>query len=145
MLARDREGGGVVIRLQGGLRVKVKLAEYVRLHRLVTGVNAKTIWELLRANQPFDELLDRVPDEFYAWVKHTRDDLLAQFAAIEAAARVVQQQVAHLPTRAEQAAIVTKHTHPNVVFAMLDDKDYADLIWKNLRPVAAEPFKVDEA
>ena len=42
---RDREEAnreGFVIRFAGGTRVKVKFAEYVRLHRLVTGVNAKT-------------------------------------------------------------------------------------------------------
>lgn len=68
-------------------RVKMKHAEYVRLHRIVTGVNSKTIWEYLSQQQPLDELLERVPDEFFDWVQATVRDLNQQYAFIEESAR----------------------------------------------------------
>ncbi len=135
---------GFVVRFESGLRVKMKFAEYVRLHHIITHVSARVIWDLLRTNQTLEPLLERVPDEFYAWVKRTREDLLFQFAAIETQCREAVQRVEHLPTRKEQAMLVTKEHYPGIVFAMLDKKNYADMIWRLLYPEASRPFVVDE-
>ncbi len=99
---------GFVIRFESGLRLKMKFAEYVRLHRLLTQINARIIWEYLRDGKSFNTLLDRVPDEFYAWVSSTRENLLAQFAEIEQQCQQAMAQVKDLPTRKDQAALVLK-------------------------------------
>lgn len=135
---------GFVIHFESGLRLKMKFAEYVRLHHIITHVSARIIWDLLRTNQPLEPLLERVPDEFYVWVKRTREDLMAQFTAIETQCRAVVYRVEHLATRKEQAMVVTKEQYPGIVFAMLDKKNYQEMIWKLLYPEAARPFAVDE-
>lgn len=132
---------GFVIRFESGLRLKCKFSEYVRLHRLLTQCTARTIWELLRNNQKFDDLLEKVPDEFFHWVKTTKNTLQTQYDTIETLAKEIHAQVKDLPTRKEQAAIVCKHSHSAVVFSMLDGKPYADIIWKQLKPQAEKPFK----
>jgi len=134
---------GFVIRFESGLRLKCKFEEYVRLHKLLTQCTARTIWELLRNNQSFNDLLEKVPDEFYKWVQTTRDTLQAQFNNIEIFAKEIYAQVKDLPTRKEQAAIIIKHAYSAVVFSMLDGKSYADIIWKQLKPQAEKPFKED--
>lgn len=141
---QEENAEGFVIRFESGLRLKLKFAEYVRLHRLLTQINARVIWDLLRNKQPFDELLERVPDEFYAWVKRTREDLVNQFNAIAVPCVDTLTQVEGIPTRKEQAAIITKLPYPGVTFAMLDKKPYEDIIWKMIRPQAERPFKTDE-
>lgn len=141
---QEENAEGFVIRFQSGLRLKLKFEEYVRLHRLMTHVNARVIWDLLKNDQPFDEILERVPDEFYAWVKRTRDDLTAQFSLIEMQCQEVVKQVQDLPTRKEQAAIVVKTRYPSIVFSMLDKKNYQEAIWKLLYPDAVRPFKIDD-
>ena len=141
---REENAEGFVIRFANGLRLKLKFAEYVRLHRLLTQCTARTIWELLRNAQPFDELLERVPDEFYGWVRRTRGDLTAQFDRIERECERTVELVRDLPTRKEQAAIITKAHYPGVTFAMLDQKNYQEAIWKLLYPEASRPFKIDE-
>lgn len=135
---------GFVLHFESGLRLKAKFAEYVRLHRLLTQCTARTIWELLRTDQPFDDLLNRVPDEFYAWVKRTRDGLFQQFKTIETQSIAVVEQVKSLPTRKEQAAIVVREQYRGIIFLMLDGKKYHDAIWKLLYPTAERPFKIDE-
>lgn len=80
LIEDNREG--FVIRFKNGFRMKVKGDEYVRLHRIVTHVSSKVVWEYLKDNLPFDELLDRVPDEFYNWVKDTLDDLKLRYVNI---------------------------------------------------------------
>jgi RNA ligase len=139
---------GFVVRFTDGQRIKVKFAEYVRLHRLVTGVTARAIWDLLRNGGTIDELLERVPEEFAAWVRQTAREIEARGLALHDRARQVEERIRLLPTRKEQA------THPDmladralaaIVFAMLDGKSAWPIVWKMLRPEHERPFRLDEA
>lgn len=135
---------GYVISYASGLRVKIKFDEYKRLHRLVTGVNAKTIWELLKNGDSYEELLDRVPDEFYQWVKTTVRELKEKYAAIEIRAVTDYSYIAHLSgDRKAFAAHAKQHEYPQLLFSMLDGKPYEAAIWKMLRPAAEKPFKME--
>jgi T4 RnlA family RNA ligase len=135
---------GYVITFTNGQRYKIKHQEYVRLHRLVTGVNSKTVWELLKNGDPIDELLDRVPDEFYNWVRQTREKLQADYTQIEKAADFELEHVEHMKTRKEQALWLKDHgNYAPIVFAMLSNKPYKDIIWKQVRPKIEHPFKDD--
>lgn len=139
-LMRDNSEG-VVIRYFNGLRLKVKWDEYVRLHRLVTGVNAKTIWELLKNKQDFKDLMERVPEEFYDWVKKTKEDLEQQFKDVEFNAK--NQHRTDFENRKDAAFYFKTCTYPQIQFALYDKKPYDQIIWKMLRPVAEKPFKTD--
>lgn len=140
---KDNEEGYVCY-FSDGTMAKVKFNEYVRLHRLVTQVTARSIWDLLKHKQPFDELLERVPDEFYAWVKATKKRLEDSFIEIEFNAKITFDSVKSLPTRKEQAEIVKASQYPNIVFTMLDGRDYSEAIWRLLYPEHEKPFKQDE-
>jgi RNA ligase len=136
-------GEGFVIRFANGLRVKVKCAEYIRLHRLLTGVSEKMILEeYLMAGADFSSLLERVPDEFNTWLQQTVSNLRAQYGDIEQAARQIFR-AAEAATRKEYAAIFTKTAYSAILFHMLDGRDYTQLIWKRVkaRPLA---FKADD-
>lgn len=138
----DKEG--VVVRFASGYRVKVKWAEYVRLHRLVTGVTARTIWEVLRAGDKIGPLIERVPDEFHAWVQATAGNLCRTYERIEVAAVEAYRRVDALPTRKEQAMALQGDPYRGLVFSILDSKPYADSIWKMIKPAGERPFRVDE-
>src|SRR5262249_54439112 len=60
------------------VRVKIKYDEYVRLHRIVTGLNGRAVWERLVAGE--DAYAD-VPDEFHAWVSDVVTTLTADVEA----------------------------------------------------------------
>jgi len=139
---------GFVIRFANGKRYKVKFEEYVRLHRLITGVNARRIWDLLRNDQPLDELLERVPDEFFKWVKDMKDKLENEFEVIEQViSSDIFERVKDLPTRKDQAIAIMKdpedRKYSSVVFKMLDGEPYSEIIWKMLRPAHETPFKIE--
>jgi RNA ligase len=132
---------GVVVRYASGLRVKIKFAEYVRLHRVLTQVSTRNIWEYLATNQSFDEILDRVPDEFYDWVKRTVAGLRGQYTAIEAECRAAFRE---LDTRKDTALYFQTQRYPAVLFLMLDNRNYSAAIWKLLRPAYERPFKTND-
>ena len=139
----EQDGGreGFVLKFQTNERVKFKFAEYKRLHKLLTQVSSKSIWESLRDGKPLDDILDRVPDEFFAWVKKTKANLEAQYTATEALARA---EFRDLGDRKENALYYkTCNSSPSVLFNMLDKRSYAQLIWKGLRPKFEKPFRED--
>lgn len=136
---------GFVLRWECGTRAKVKFDEYVRLHRLLTGVNARTIWELLANGQSLNELIEVVPDEFYRWVHEVHDDLIERFTDIEHAAVETLAMVDRNTERREQAEIIKASPYPGVAFAMLDRKNWQAIIWKLIRPEASRPFRQDES
>jgi len=131
---------GFVVRFKSGFRVKVKFEEYVRLHRLVTQVSNKVIWEYMREGLDFDELLDRVPDEFYAWVRRIQSDLIEQYQSIETCCK---RDFRTFDTRKEAAAYFKACDHPTILFRMLDGKPYEDLIWKRIKPEYQRPFALE--
>jgi RNA ligase len=137
---------GFVLLFEHGQRVKVKGAEYMRLHRLLTGVSAKSIWECLAADDQatFELLVDRVPDEFHAWVTSTADALHAQRTAIELESRAALAGVQGLPTRKDQALALVDHPHRSIVFSMLDGKDHNQALWRLVKPAADRPFVGEE-
>ena len=131
---------GFVVEFDSGMRVKVKLDEYVYLHRLLTQLTPKSIWDLLRQNKPLDELLEIAPDETYDWVQDQAKGMRNEFEGIKAEAHRNLTQIPKGPnvTRKEQAAIIKELPNPHLVFALLDDKPVDEKIWKMVEPSGGE-------
>jgi RNA ligase len=147
---RDRPNaeGYVITNVVTGERVKVKFEEYKRLHKLLTGVSSKTVWEILSKGESVDTLLDTVPDEFYDFVNKTAASLLAEFDRIFIFAwQVFRNVVKMFPgDRKGFAQFVQESEYKDLYFGLLDDKDISPMIWKRLKPTYAKPFwNVDEA
>ena len=143
-LQKDNEEGFVIHYPSTGLRLKVKFEEYVRLHRLLTQVSSKSIWELLRSGQGLGELLDKVPDEFYDWVRKKEMEFKKEYNQIDEEVKITFKNVLKYDTRKEQAMYLSpfKSSYQACVFAMLNGKDYKDIIWKGLRPKYEKPFQI---
>jgi ATP-dependent RNA circularization protein (DNA/RNA ligase family) len=63
---------GFVLRyFPGNFRMKIKFEEYVRLHKLMTEISTKSIWEALKNGDDILELLKDVPDEFFERIRST--------------------------------------------------------------------------
>lgn len=141
---------GFVVKFKSGMRVKLKYAEYIRLHRLVTGVNAKTIWQLLKNGDTFKDLLERVPEEFLEWVNETKRKILDEYNLAEDVALRDFERVKKLTTRKDQALKIQKIDSQRqkklsgIIFHMLDGQDYSELIWRLIKPKADKPYKEDQ-
>jgi T4 RnlA family RNA ligase len=131
---------GFILKWSNGFRLKYKLEDYVRLHRVLTRIQAKDIWECLSQNQDLEQFLTAVPDEFYQWVKTVRADLEAQYRAIEEDCRA---RFKDLGDRKQTAAYFQTQPHPKILFLMLDGRDYSPVIWKMIKPEYQRPFRSD--
>ncbi len=147
LLATQRKNTeGFVLQFQpSGLRVKIKHDEYVRLHRLLTGVSSKTIWELLKSGQPLEQILEMVPDEFYNWVGDVEKNLQQQYGDFARDAQAAYNKVKKLPNCREMADKL-QADEPAVraaAFALLDGKDIDQIIWRAIKPTYEQPFRKD--
>ena len=146
LVPNDGSIEGLVVRFTDGQRVKVKTEEYVRLHRLLTGVSNKSIWELLKAGSLLDEIIERVPDEFYDWVKQVKDGLEKKHYELMLEANNLAIQT-HAMERKDAAEIILKRGNPisGATFAILDGKQAQaeQAIWKAIKPTFERPFKKD--
>ncbi len=130
---------GLVVHLSSaGERVKIKQEDYVALHRIVTGLNARVVWEHLVDGRGVEPLLENLPDEFHTWVHGVADALSTlvseQRTQIE---KAYGELISTLPdgfTRKELAALATQHTWGWALFARHDGKDYVSKLWRQARP-----------
>jgi len=127
----DKTLEGFVVRFQSGQRVKIKFNEYKRLHKLLTGVSARAVWDVISSGGDVSELIEAVPDEFYAWVRETENDLRCEFAKIES---TVRSQMVFSGSRRELAEKFKKSRYPSIMFSILDGKDFQSQIWRMVRP-----------
>ncbi len=125
------------------LRLKVKFEDYVRLHKIFTGLSEIGIWEILASGKEIEQVVTEIPDEMHEWVRDVAGSLYIRFFDIERLATQTEMQIKDLPTRKEQAEIILKSTYPAVTFAMLDGKDYKKIIWRMIRPHGERLFRHD--
>lgn len=143
---RANAEGFVVTRLSDGAMVKVKYEDYKRLHRYMTRVTERHVWEALFLNRDLKEEFAGAPDEFHAWVHVVADALRSSFDDVKLSAENafidVQRELNYNFTRKEFADHISKHELKSYLFKLLDARDITEMIWKNLKPEAGTTFKV---
>jgi RNA ligase len=143
-ISKDREG--YVVRFKNGFRMKIKGDEYKRLHKILTNISNRDIWEYLKDGKSFDEIIDKVPDEFYNWVKTTREELMGKFNEIDtdySRTYRILIGINGVINRKSFANYVANYKYSFLLFAMFDNKDYKQMIWKIVYPEHSKPFKND--
>jgi RNA ligase len=131
---------GVVVRFPAtGTLVKLKQADYVTLHRIVTGLNARVVWEKCAEPGGLPALLEALPNEFQDWAIDLAADLNAQATEIEHQA--VKEYASILRDlggqdwgRKEYAEKAVRSPHRALLFLLLDGRPIRDHVWKTLRP-----------
>lgn len=137
------------------IKVKVKLEEYKRLHKLITGVTPQQIWRAL--HDPMAQWFESdIPESFRKWALKWRDELYTKFnreliytyASIDDLWELPPTK-SILEDRTIKAAYyleAQKHypDKANLMLMLLEEKYYEahQAIWNSLRPVgrATETF-----
>ena len=137
-ISKDKEG--YVIRFKNGFRMKIKGDEYKRLHRILTNISNRDIWEYVKNEKPLDEILDKVPDEFYDWVKETESNLKTQFNDIKTN---IELEFKELVDKKEFANKVKDNPLRSFLFKRLDSysSQLDKMIWDSIYPTYSKPFK----
>jgi RNA ligase len=128
----DQEG--FVVCFSNGERVKIKGEAYLRLHKIMTEVSTKSVWEVLSNGDNMEDLLKDVPDEFYTKIKEYEKSLIVQFNKLEEEYQNHFDSIKGLGVRKFFAQSAKMFKHPSILFAMLDGKDINQQIWEIIKP-----------
>lgn len=119
--------------------VKIKQEDYVRLHKIVTGLSEKSVWEHMVRGGSLQDLLAPLPDELHEWTSGVYFDLQASLyqirTEVEAFFRQVQERTpedVQRPALAEEFKKIPSLTA--LLFMRLDNKDLTPAILKMLKP-----------
>ncbi|WP_215453497.1 T4 RnlA family RNA ligase [Streptomyces sp. ATCC 21386] len=174
LTATGTDAEGFVLRFASGVRAKAKFAEYVRLHKVLTGVTERDIWRghgiqrfaglpakqvaqalncspedvAASGGRPLDALLEQVPDEFDAWVRGVVAGIEKQVEDRERAIDEAFRSLAHLAgDRGAFARAVRELPDAAVrpaMFQRLDGRSTVLVTYRSTRPEASDPFRHDE-
>ncbi len=133
---------GFVIRTMDCERIKIKFEEYVLLHKFMTRINPKHVWEVLAAGENPDVVFANAPDEFHTWLKTITEEFRKEFARIFLDVRSQFSKIVLNPNtnmsepinRKEFALSTEGNPYRPMFFKMLDGKPIDEVIWKQLKP-----------
>ena len=140
MPPRPNAEGVVVHFLRSDRRVKVKQEDYVKLHRLITGMNARVIWEQLGLGLTADQICQGVPEEFWPWIRQVVDGLETEHTRLLGLThKQYEQIISQMPegwTRKDFAERAVASRYRPWLFLLLDGRDPGPAIWRTLKPSA---------
>lgn len=133
---------GFVVQFSNGERCKIKFDEYIRLHAIVTNTTSYDIWRCLMNGDNFNEILDRVPDEFHRWVRETKEELESLWHFWASSIQGEYKLVKHIESNKEFAERVKNNKFKSFLFSLRNGRDISEQIWKNIKPEFKKAFQI---
>lgn len=144
----SNEEGFVVTFDTSGLMVKFKYDEYVRLHRILTGLSERRIWEHISQGGRIEDFVDGVPDEFFQFIHNVDQRLRMQHDLTMAGlqAKADHYIALNLPTRRDLALALSEEPDRGWIFRAVDGQwdKLSEVIWRSLKPVGNVTFRNDD-
>lgn len=136
---RPNREGVVLRRLSDDERLKIKQEDYIELHKVMTGLNERQLWEWLSEGKTIDEILADLPEEMHGWAEPILNNLTGHFASLTTSiGRAFQYHISKAVDRKDFAARIKEYPalDRGVMFLMLDGQFERgeQLIWKALKP-----------
>jgi len=125
-------------------RLKVKYEEYVKLHRIVTGLNKRTIWEMMlpeKATQFVSnaEFINKLPEEHQIWAKEVQEELLAAVIMEHMRLTEILMHISSCAMSRKEVALAIANEPGHIkssVFAALDNRPFLPILWKYVKPAS---------
>jgi RNA ligase len=139
---------GIVIHVfETDQKVKIKQDDYVALHRIVTGMNERAVWQRMIDGDNLDQIKTGLPEEFWSWVDTTYNKILdGVIHVIHVICDVYDSCWAALgfldgvnvgrPDRKEFALKVKDSPLKGYLFMLLDGKDIYPAVLRAAKPDA---------
>jgi len=125
---------GFIVRFSNGERCKIKFENYVELHRKLSSISEKAVWELICEKREIKEYLDIVPDEFHEQIRFWYESILLKYAEISLRARNKFCVLLNFEHRKDFALAIKDDIDKALLFKLLDKKDIFDDICKLIKP-----------
>jgi len=125
---------GYVVRFSNGERGKIKGAEYLRLHKMMSEMSTTAVWDCLRNGDSILNLIKDFPDEFYNTVREYERFLKGEFDYKEEYILITYERFKNIEGTKEFALRVKEHVFKHYFFSLRNGKDIKDQIWRATKP-----------
>lgn len=140
--ARPNREGYVVYSSEFDRRLKIKQEDYIALHKIVTGLTKRRVWENLSEGKTMQDLLSIVPDEWHDWLTTTANELIhAQIRLRVDTMRDFKEILSMMPAdfvkerdRKLFAMEAVKRSNPGFLFKILDGGNIQNETWDAIKP-----------
>lgn len=146
-LPRPNAEGFVVYFPKTGHRLKFKYEDYLVLHKIISDLTPRRIWEAMKAGKSLEEILSPIPDEWHEWTKQSYEDIQVAFSkayqevvwefyriCLELSSRNNPCYLDRDWTRKDFAEVAKKFHSPGLLFNLLDNKEVTPAVWDMVRP-----------
>lgn len=137
---------GFIVKFSNGERCKIKFADYVKLHRVLTNCSSYDVWEnLMTFGKLPEEMLKDVPDEFYDWVNRLELRLRKEYDRVLNLHMTQFSSILYDGLERKEFALKVQELegyNQGIMFAMYNGKEdkVKQLIWKMIKPKYEKPF-----
>lgn len=141
---RPNAEGYVIHFLDSDTRVKWKQEDYKALHKVITGWNERTIWEMLKGGKAVGDIAENLPDEFHKWAEEVSFNLLGMFTCLLIdTGREYSRIVESLPEDFERRDFALKakdSPYRGALFSLHDghEEKLRSWAWDQVRPAATK-------
>lgn len=131
-------------------RTKMKSPDYIALHRLVTGLSEKTVWEHLVSGGTLDDLKRELPEEFHTFIEESGKKFMREASAIvstvhlavdELETKVLRERIDMVDRKT--AAMAIKQHFPGLakyLFLVLDGRPIYPVALSSVKPRREAPL-----
>lgn len=136
-LHRPNAEGVVILNEDTGERLKMKQEDYIELHKVMTGLNEKQLWEWFKDYTP-NQIMQKIPEEMHAWASPILEGLDSEFERL--ANQVIEKffEVGFNTTRKDFALSIKDlpDWEKGALFARYDGnfERVGEIIWKVMKP-----------
>ena len=144
---RKNAEGLVLTRDWDGAMVKLKQQDYLDLHRIITGLSARSIWQLIVDGKDVDKYIVQLPDEFVDWARlvvaqlelDIADRAYSHACSFEVVVDVLEGLYGEQGWGKKEFALEVMKSVPDeswAMFMLYDGKDLEPTLWKRAKPEA---------
>lgn len=134
---RKNKEGVVLRRIRDDERLKLKQEDYIELHKVLTGLNERQLWEWLSQGKSIVEILSDLPEEIHDWARPILVHLVDQFLYIDREIHLAFKESQHYDRKEFALFNQGKDSMTRgALFAKYDgdEKRLAEIIWKAIKP-----------
>lgn len=137
----DGDEGFVYLWPNINYRTKMKSAQYVELHRLVSNLSEKSVWDAMMAGKSASDIKDGLPDEFHGFVDEVHDKISSGAVHLMTEAYREYERLYNSQMSRKDFAIAAKDSpFKKFLFMILDDKSIYPVALSAMKPNGGKPL-----
>lgn len=125
---------GYVVRFSNGERCKIKGAEYLRLHKMMSEMSTTAVWGCLIKGDSVLELIHNFPDEFFQLVKDQENFLKGEFNYTKELVETSYKRFSKIEDAKEFALAIENHVYKHFFFSLRSGRDITESLWRWVKP-----------